>query len=137
MRTGDGAEVFESLGRFEEGIVAAQRDLICNPVSPFTRIQSQLAIGRCHAKLGRAQPAEEAFQAAIAEAKRCELPFLEMLAHRDLVVHVLDAAGRREEQLAALGGAISRMVLPAGEYTPLLGSGLDAEAAVAAAASSA
>jgi hypothetical protein len=135
--SGDGAEVFESLGRFEEGIVAAQRDLSLSAVNPFLRIQSHLAIGRCHAKLGRAQPAEEALQAAIAEAKHCELPFLEMLAHRDLIVHVLDAAGRREEQLAALGGAISRMVLPAGEYTPLLGSGLDAEAAVAAAASAA
>ena len=134
---GDAAEVFESLGRWEEGIVAAQRDLGLGAVNLFLRIQSHLAIGRCHAKLGRAHQAEEAFQAAIAEAKHCELPFLEMLAHRDLIVHVLDAAGRREEQLAALGGAISRMVLPAGEYTPLLGSGLDADAAVAAAASSA
>ena len=35
--------------------------------------------------------------------------------------------------MAALGGAISRMVLAPGEYTAVLGSGIDAEAAVAAA----
>ena len=50
---------------------------------------------------------------------------------RDLIVHVLDAAGRREEQLAELGGCIRRNVLAPGGFTPLLGSGLDASAAVA------
>ena len=55
----------------------------------------------------------------------------ELLAIRDYIVHVLDKEGRREEQLAALGGAVSRMVLPPSTYTPLLGSGLDAMAAVA------
>ena len=67
------------------------------------------------------------------KAHRCELHYLEMLARRDYIVHVLDAEGRRESQMAALGGAISRMVLAPGEYTAVLGSGIDAEAAVAAA----
>ena len=60
--------------------------------------------------------------------------YLEMLARRDYIVHVLDdAEGRRDSQLAALGGAISRMVLPPGEYASVLGpSGIDAEAAVSA-----
>ena len=80
----------------------------------------------------QAREAAAAFEAAIEVARTCELPFLEMCAHRDYIVHVLDAEGRREEQLAALGRAISRMVLPPGEYTAVLGSDIDGEAAVAA-----
>jgi hypothetical protein len=34
--------------------------------------------------------------------------------------------------MAGLGDAISRMVMAPGEYTAILGSGIDAEAAVAA-----
>ena len=103
------------------------------PLSPFSSVQANTAIGRCCAKLGRAAEAEAAFQEAIAEALECKLPWLEAIAHRDFIVHVLDAQGRRESQMAALGGAISRMVLAPGEYTAVLGSGIDAEAAVAAA----
>ncbi len=91
-----------------------------------------MAIGRNSAKLGRFDKAEVAFEAAIAEASRCEMPFIEMLARHDYVVHMLDAAGRREEQMAALGSAISRMVLPPSEYAPVLGPGISAEDAVAA-----
>ena len=58
--------------------------------------------------------------------------FYEVFACRDLIIHVLDAAGRRDEGMAALGGAIRRNQLAPSEFTPLLGSGLDAEAAVAA-----
>ena len=58
--------------------------------------------------------------------------FYEVFAHRDFITHVLDDAGRRNEQLAALGGAIDRNQLTPAEFTPLLGSGLDGEAAVAA-----
>ena len=95
-------------------------------------VHSHAAIGRCQAKLGKPGEARTAFDAAIAEARRCELPFMEMLAHRDLILHVLDAEGARESQMAALGGCISRMVLPPGEYTAVLGSDLDPEVAVAA-----
>ena len=58
--------------------------------------------------------------------------FYEVFACRDLITHVLDAAGRRNEGMAALGGAIRRNQLAPSEFTPLLGSGLDAEAAVVA-----
>ena len=45
--------------------------------------------------------------------------------------------GRREEQMVALGGCISRMVLAPGEYTAVLGSGIDAEASVEASSAAA
>ena len=120
------------MGRHEDAIIAAKADITSLPFSPPPCIQAHAAIGRCCAKLGRTEEAEEAFKAAISEAVDCKLPFLEMFARRDYIVHVLDGAGRRESQLAPLGRAISRMVMPAVEYTAMLGSGLDAEAAVAA-----
>ena len=130
---GDGADVFESLGRYDEALIAAQKDVYNMCIDPFILTQSYVTIGRCQAKLGRPKEATAAFEAAITEAQLCGLPFLEMLAHRDFIVHVLNENGRRRQsQLAALGLAISRMVLPAAEYTAVLGEGLDAEAAVAA-----
>ena len=95
-------------------------------------MQSHAAIGRSQAKLGRLQEAAAAFEVAITEARRCEYPFLELLARRDYVVHVLDAEGRREEQMAALGDCISRMVMAPREYSAVMGAGIDAEAAVSA-----
>ena len=129
---GDAADVFESLERYEEAIVAAERDIYMMSTICFVLCQSYVTIGRCQAKLGRPQEATAAFEAAIAEAQLCRVPFVEMLAHRDFIVHVLDKEGKRESQLAALGGAIRQMVMPAREYTAVLGAGLDAEAAVAA-----
>jgi len=134
MAGGDCVDVFESLERYEEGVTAAQKDIKDFECHPTMLIHAYTGMGRCHAKLGRAQEARAAFEAAIAEAQRCEMPFLEMLAHRDLIVHVLDAADERESQLAALGGCIDRMVLTPAEYSAVLGSGIDAGAAVAAAA---
>jgi hypothetical protein len=154
---GGAPEVFESLERYEEAIIAAETDIRNWPtmvsmqyhgiyttssiadvwclflhIQPVVLMQSHTAAGRCHAKLGRPVEATAAFEAAIAEVYRCELPFLEVLARRDFIVHVLDAEGRRDSQLAALGGAISRLVLEPSEYAAILGSGIDAEAAVAA-----
>ena len=126
------AEVFESLGRYEEAIVAAQADIRNWAIQPAMLVPSHAAAGRCQARLGRPKEAAASLEAAIAEARRCELPFLEMLAHRDMIVHVLDAGGRRCSQMAALGGCISSMVMAPCEYTAILGSGIEAEAAVAA-----
>ena len=96
-------------------------------------MQSHLVIGRCHAKLGRLQEAAAAFEAAIAKAHECEMPFVEMLARRDFIVHVLDKEGRRdEEQMAMLGACISRAANEPSEYAATLGSELDVDAAVAA-----
>ena len=113
--------------------VFSKADIARLPLHPHLQIQSQSGLGRCHARLGRAAEAEAAFQAAIAEAQRCRLHFLEMLAHCDYIEHVLDPAGRREEQLPALGACIKKMVSAPAEFTALLGNRLDAEAAVAAA----
>jgi tetratricopeptide (TPR) repeat protein len=137
MTACDCADAFESLGRFEEAIAAAQVDIKNYEIFATTTIQSNNTIGRCQAKLGRPEEATAAFEAAITEAHDCEFPFLELLARRDFIVHVLDAEGRREEQMAGLGDAISRMAMAPGEYTAILGSGIDAEAAVAAFARSA
>ena len=95
-------------------------------------IPSYTAIGRSEAKFGNIDKAAAAFEAAIDEAHRCELPFLEMLAHRDYIVHVFDRQGKRNSQMASLGACISRMVLPPEQYSDVLGSGIDAAAAVRA-----
>ena len=82
--------------------------------------------------MGEAAEATRALERAVFEAVRARLPFMEMIARRDYIVHVLDAEGRRDEHMAALGGCISRMVMPSASYTPLLGSGIDAVQAVKA-----
>ena len=131
LHGGDCAEVFEELGLYEEAITAAQVDVRNWPCHCFLLTQSNQAIGRCQAKLGRMREATVAFESAIDEAHRCELPFMEMLAIRDFIVCVLDAQGRRQSQMAALGRAISVMALPPSHYNDILGVGLDAELAVA------
>lgn len=136
----EASEVFEQLGEFESAITAAHADIATWPFAPLIAIKSRMVAGRCHAQLRQAGEAEAEFQQAIAEAQRVGTNFYEMLAHSDYIEHVLDkrecseGAGKeaREGQLAALGGAISKMVLSPSEYTPLLGAGLDAEAAVVA-----
>ena len=78
--------------------------------------------------------AEAAFEAAVADAARVGSTYHEVLTRCDYVKSVLDAAGRRGEQLAPLGRAIQALVLEPAEYDSVLaGYGLDATAAVAAA----
>ena len=64
-------------------------------------MEANRALGRCHAKLGRTDEADAAFQAAIAEAICVARPYHEVLARCDYIQAVLDPAGRREEQLAS------------------------------------
>ena len=98
------------------------------PLTPFLQVCSLMAIGRCHARLGRTGDAEDAFTLAISEAHRCELFMFEFIAHREFIEHVLDAQGRREEQLAVLGACINNMAMAPAAYTELLLSlGLDAD----------
>ena len=73
-----------------------------------------------------------AFETAIATARRTEFPFLELLARRGYIGHVLDAQDAREAQMAPLGDCISRMVLEPAAYNDVLGADIDAEVAVAA-----
>ena len=71
----------------------------------------------------RSPPAAAAFEAAFAEAQRCELPFVEMLARRDFIVHVLSGeqdSEQRKSELAKIGNCISKMVMPAREYKAVL-----------------
>ena len=128
----DSAEVFESLGRYDEAIIAAEADIAHYSCFPPVIVQSLTAVGRSQAKLGRQQEAAAAFEAAIEKARKTEYPLFEMFAHRDYIVHVLDAQDKRDKQMAVLGECIRRMVLRPDEYTTMLGSGIDAEAAIAA-----
>ena len=129
---GDAPDVFEALGEFENAITCAKVEIAQFPCLVMLQIDSWRAVGRSLAKLGRAGEAEEAFQTAIAEAQRCRVYFHEFLAQHDYIVHVLDKVGRRDEQLPALGECITKLREAPSAYTRLLGSGLDAEAAVAA-----
>eukprot|EP00937_MAST-01D_sp_MAST-1D-sp2_P007755 g7755.t1 len=128
----EAGEVFERLGDLESAIVAAKVDLAAWPFAVINLIDNNTVLGRCYAKLGRLEDAATHFQRAIAVARSIGAPYCEMLAHRDYIVHVLDAQGQRNGQLAKLGAPIASMVLDAAEYTQLLGAGVDAVAAVAA-----
>ena len=126
------AEVFESLGEFENGIIAATKDISTFSTHVYVFIEANASRGRCLAKLGRTADAEDALNTAADAAMRFAMPFWEMLVRCDLITHVLDPMGRRDEQLAPLGKCIDGMCRPPMEYTSILGSGLDAEAAVIA-----
>ena len=127
------AEVFESLGEIENGLIAAETDLRRFGTIPHVAIEAGAARARCLAKLDRADEAEEAFNEAISEAVTFLYPLWELVVRRDLIAHVLDAADRRSEQIVPLGKCIAAMALPAAEYTPVLDlDGLDAEDLVAA-----
>ena len=111
----------------------AQRVLKWYPNNPVHVVEANRALGRCQAKLGRMEQAEASFQAAIAEAELAARPYHEVLARCDYIQAVLDPAGRREEQLAALGKAIKALVLKPSEYDGVLaGYGLESAAAIAA-----
>ena len=124
--------MFESLGRYDEAIVAAQTDIQNWQCHAVLLTQSYAAVGRCSAKLGKMSEAVAAFEAAIDQAHQCELPFMEMLARCDYCEHVLDAQGKRDSQLPLLGRAINAMVLPPSKYNAFLCAGIDADAAVEA-----
>ena len=131
---GDAANVFESLDELDNAIKAANADLSRLRFHAFTQVGTRVDLGRCYAKLGRMDDAERTFKEAIAEAQRCRILFFELFAHRDYIVYVLDAAGRREEHLPALGACIKKLACAPSEYNAILGAGIDAEAAVAVAA---
>ena len=129
----DIVRAMESVERYEDGVALAERVLKSHPNQPNLVVEANRALGRCLAKLGRVDEAERAFQAAIAEAVRVERTYHEMLARCDYIQSVLDGAGRRDEQLGALGETLKTLVLDPSEYDGVLGGyGLDAKAAVSA-----
>ena len=125
------AEVFEAMEHYEKAIVAANVDIGRYTINPVVLAQTQTTAGRCLAKLSRTDNAIAEFEAACEVATRSQLPFLELLAHRDYIVHVLDAQGKRNGQLTALGSCIASMKMDPSAYTQILGEGIDAETAVA------
>ena len=128
----EAGEVFELLGEIDSAMVAAEVDLASWPFAVMNLMDNNTLLGRCCARLGRMDEARAHFESVIRLARSTGAFFYEMLAHRNYIVHVLDVEGKRDSHLAELGGAIVKLVLDAAVYTPLLGAGLDAEAAVAA-----
>ena len=130
----DIVRAMESVERYSDGVALAEQFKKSYPGVPVIEVEASRAQGRCLTKLGRDSEAESAFEAAIAEAVRVGHTYHELLARRDYIEYVLDPAGRREEQLAALGGTLKALVLEPSEYDGVLGvvSGLDASAAVCA-----
>ena len=128
----EAGEVFEQLGDIESAMVAAEADLASWPFALMNLLDNRSLLGRCCARLGRMDEARAHFESVILLARSTGAFFYEMLAHRNYIVHVLDAEGKRDSQLAELGGAITKLVLDPAEYTPLLGASLDADVAVAA-----
>ena len=102
------------------------------PHNTIQSVEANRALGRCYAKLGRAAEAEVAFQTAAADAARAGNAYHEVLVRCDYIQSVLDAVGRRDEQLAPLGRAIKALVLEPADYAGILAHyGLDISVAVA------
>ena len=99
----------ESMQRFDDAITIATRLLTWYPFLHTYVVECNRALGRCYAKLGRAEEAETAFQTAIAECTRIGHTFHSVLVVCDFIKHVLDPASRREEQLVALRNAMDIM----------------------------
>ena len=129
------AEVCEKLGQHADALLYAATALQYDPdgwrargedCRPTTHAPAHALRGRVLAALGRADEAEAALEAAAATARAHGLRLLEMLALRDLKLHVLDPGGRGADGLRRLRAALQRMEGPAAELTMLL-DGLDAE----------
>ena len=114
-------------------IIAPDADIRHWANHPALLADLRCARARCAAKLGRMEEAEHDFKSALEVARRTKLWFVELCVHRDYIVHVLDPADRRDEYMPELGRCIRQLVMTPSSYTPLLGYGIDAEAAVTAA----
>jgi tetratricopeptide (TPR) repeat protein len=137
------AQVCEKLGRHGDALLYAAKVRRYDPsagggeadarqrsddMRPTTHAAADALRGRALARLGRAEEAEAAFEEAAGVASGHGLWLLEMLALRDLKLHVLDkAAGRGVEAGARLKAVLSKMKGPSSELTKLLGGDLDAE----------
>merc|ERR1711865_1195911 len=85
----DIVRAMESLERYEDGVTTALRLLELWPCNPVTLVEANRALGRCHAKLGRADKAEAAFRAGIIECARVKHAYHELLVQCDFVEYVL------------------------------------------------
>ena len=76
-------QVFETRGLHENAITAANIDLANFPFMPVTEVLSLLAIGRCHAHLGRMDEARSTFKRALTKANKCRMRMLQLFAFED------------------------------------------------------
>ena len=129
----DVARAMESIGRLEDCVTTAEYLKLGYPDNPYFTVELNCALGRCYAKMGRADEAVSAFEAAFAECTRAGHPYHEVLARCEYIEHVLDPEGRRAEGLVLLGKTIKSLVLDPSAYNDVLGAwDIDAEAAVVA-----
>jgi tetratricopeptide (TPR) repeat protein len=127
------AEVCEKLERPDDALLYVAKALNNDPKDPYsdrrptTQALGHSLRGRVLASQGKAAEAEAAFEEAVQAAHSKEMWLFEMLALRDLKVHVLDKDGRGEEGLRRLKVVLKEMKGAPAELTKLLGGGLDAE----------
>jgi tetratricopeptide (TPR) repeat protein len=127
------AEVCEKLERPDDALLYVAKALNNDPKDPYsdrrptTQALGHSLRGRVLASQGKAAEAEAAFELAVQAAHSKEMWLFEMLALRDLKVHVLDKDGRGEEGLRRLKVVLKEMKGAPAELTKLLGGGLDAE----------
>ena len=124
-------ELLEWQGRLEDAVHCARIQAGHFPHNPFLQAYADLVVGRVAACHGNWDQAEVSFNIATKRYHRSQTPFLEMMAQRELIVHVMDPQSRRASQLPMLGAAIAKMeprLLPV--LTEAMGHGLDASAAL-------
>ena len=92
---------------------------------PTTHILANCAKGRVLQQRGQTAEAAAAFEAAVAQGEKVEMPLLVLFALRDLKLFVLDAMGHGDHGSRRLGAVLRGLKDPAEMFTPLLG-GLDA-----------
>jgi len=78
------AEVFESLGRFDDAILVASTFRGRAPFNPVLQIYSTMTVGRCLAAKGGVAAARAPLDFAVLEAHRARSCFSEVFAVREL-----------------------------------------------------
>ena len=131
--------MFEKLARLEDATSSAQISLGRWPFNAVLTTQVRALQGRCFARLGRLDEAEVVLRAAIDSAHHGRAHFLELTTRRDYIVAVVDRRGggsphdSRATELPFLGKVVAAMPRSQTlELTAVLGSGLDAAAALEA-----
>lgn len=93
----------------------------CGMLNCGTRTLALCMQGRAQAALGQVTDAATSIECAVAEARRSQLPMLELLARRDLQSCVLDASGHGEHGARCLGSTLRRMAGPIESFSLILG----------------
>lgn len=135
-------DMYERVGRYEDGLVCAQHDTERFPFGEVTLGHAAVVALRCALALGKYDKAQQACRSAAERARRLKLRFLELLLRKELVLTTMRGRPNPIDsrpgagELAALRGAIAGVVASPEELAPLLG-GIDVGAAVQTAAAAA